>query len=114
MATVEQIEENLRLLTEHADRFFAGTITKEQLFELMQIAFGSLSDLFRGLADRGALKAEDAATYQWATTIIAAIIRTLEIEPKYGSPILEEQLRRNFRAKLKGAPIKEISRIMTQ
>lgn len=104
----QHIDEAVDGLIEHGDKFFAGIESKEELFGILQIAFGHISELFAGLNSRGALTPDDYGAYQYATTMIQAIVRTLELDPKYDSKILERQLRQNLRSILKGVPVRDV------
>jgi hypothetical protein len=101
---VDELEAQVTQLIDHADRFFAGTVTQEELFELYKICAQDLSRLFQELTAAGRASAQQLGTYQWASTIMAAIMLTLEREPKYGTKVLEHQLKSNFRTIVRRSP----------
>lgn len=104
----EHIKETVDGLIAAGDRFFAGTTSKEELFGLLQLGFMHISEIFAKLNSRGALMPEDYGAYQYATTMIQAIVRTLELDPKYDTEILERQLKQNLRSILKGSPVRDV------
>lgn len=98
------IDKNADLLLEHGRKFFEDVRTREQLFELLRVSLAQYSTLFRSLIARGVITVEDVGLYQWTSCVSAAFIRVLELEPLYGSPLLEEQLNNAMHELLKTAP----------
>lgn len=110
MSKANELSENEKHLLEHVDRFFEGTRTQEELFASLRMCFNELSEAFNTLVRNDATqedRLQAIGKYQWASTVIPAMVRTLELGPQYDTPKLEEQLKRNFRMLMKSAKRRE-------
>lgn len=106
MVNVNELDDSVRTLVEHADKFFEGTVTREELMGLLLISFQDLSDMFKQLGKRGVLTTRDLGRYQWAATITRTISELAILGvPQYGTPKLEEQLKELMREKLRNSKL---------
>lgn len=94
---VDDEDEGRRALMEHAQVFFGGARTKNDVFMRVVHCFEAFKIQVTGMAERGVLTSEDAAAWSWFSVAMPAMmLLVFKGEPKWDTRELEVQLNEQF------------------